>query len=163
VGPRMRTMRRSWGSGRRLLLPAGLLTVAALTLIGVSGAGGSSTLPCKHGCEVHQGTYVGHNDQGKHVSVRVGSGFLDYGSHKEGAHVIAHVKTDFVVHCNGVKSNVYVDSTNRGSIYHHRGHVYMGERYLEVLWQPDGTTVGFVRYRNPSCSGISHFTLHRQH
>ena len=140
-----------------------LLALAALVVAGVTGADGKSTLPCKHGCEVHLGKYVGHNDQGKPVTVHVGAGELDYGSHKEGAHVINHFKTEFVVNCNGVKSNVYIDTTQRGSIYHVRGHIYLGERYMEVLWIKGEPAQGFVRYRNPSCSGTSHFQLHLVH
>ena len=155
-----------WGrrrTARWVVLPVGLLVALVLVLVGVTAADGSTDLPCKHGCEVHLGVYKGHNDQGKAVTVHVGAGYLDYGSHKEGAHVINHFKTDFVVTCNGVKSNVYIDTNNRGSIYHHRGHMYLGERYMEVLWAPGEPAVGFVRYKNPSCTGISHFTLHRVH
>lgn len=144
------------------LAAASLLAFGLLALAGATGAGGSSALVCKHGCEVHLGTYRGTNDQGKSVVVHVGAGVLDYGSHKEGAHIINHFKTDFVVTCpNGVRSNVYIDSTHRGTINGHRGHIYLGERYMEVLWAPGHPAVGHVRYRSPSCSGGSHFELHR--
>jgi hypothetical protein len=98
------------------------------------------------------------------VKVHVGYGELNYGSHKEGAHVINHFKTEFVVDCNGRKSNVYIDTTNRGSIYHHRGHIYLGERYMETLFHKHDPAQGWVRYRSSStCHGISHFTLRRVH
>jgi hypothetical protein len=154
------------GRGRlsavRALLTVAVASFTVFALLGASVGTAKKKLPCKHGCDVHLGTYKGKNDQGKDVLVHVGNGELNYGSHKEGAHVINHFKTEFVVTCNGVKSNVYIDSTHRGTINGHRGHIYMGERYMEVLWNP-GDITGFVRYRNSSCSGISHFTLHRVH
>jgi len=156
----MAPMRRSHATAFRLLLPAFLLGFAVLALIGVAGADGNSTLPCKAGCEVHLGKYVGHNDQGKSVVVHVGAGELNYGSHKEGVHIINHFKTEFVVTCNGVRSNVYIDSNHRGTINGTRGHIYLGERYMEVLWVKDEPAVGFVRYKSPSCTGTSHFKLH---
>lgn len=154
------TMRGSRSTAIRVLVPASLLAFALLVLVGVTGAGGSSSLPCKHGCDVHLGTYRGTNDQGKAVVVHVGAGELDYGSHKEGAHIINHFKTEFVVTCNGVRSNVYIDSTHRGTINGTRGHIYLGERYMEVLWHKGEPAVGHVRYRSPTCSGGSHFQLH---
>ena len=60
-----------------------------------------------------------------------------------------------------MRSNVYINSTNRGHINGIRGHMYMGERYMEVLWVKDEPAVGHVRYQSPSCTGTSHFTLHR--
>ena len=151
------------GSVHRVLLSAGLLGAALLVLAGVTGANGSSTLPCKHACDVHLGTYKGHNDQGKEVTIHVGAGELNFGSHKEGVHIINHFKTHFVVHCSGVNSNVYIDTTHRGHINGHWGHMYLGEKYMQVLFAPGQPAVGHVRYKRPGCEGGSHFQLHRVH
>ncbi len=146
---------------RRTLLS---LALGLIVLAGVTGASTASSLACKHGCDVPIGTYKGTTDQGKAVVVHVAAGHLDYGSHKEGAHIINHFKTEFVVTCpNGVRSNVYIDSTHRGHINGPRGHMHLGERYMEVLWTKGEPAVGFVRYRSPSCTGTSHFTLHLAH
>jgi hypothetical protein len=152
---------------RRMLLLAGALALAALVMPSLTGALGKSSLPCKHGCDVHVGTYKGTNDDnGKAVTLHVAAGHFDYGSHKEGAHIINHFKTEFVVTCdNGVKSNVYIDTTHRGHINGIRGHMRLGERYMEVLWDKDDRSkaVGHVTYRSPGCSGTTHFNLHRVH
>jgi hypothetical protein len=154
-------MRRIQVRAWRLLPSATLLVFALLISLGGAGASGSSTLPCQHGCDVALGTYRGTNDQGKEVIVHVSASFLDFGSHKEGAHIISHFKTDFVATCsNGVKGNVYINTTQRGTINGHWGHMYLGEKYMQLLWTKGEPAQGEVRYKSPTCSANTHFKLH---
>jgi hypothetical protein len=155
----MVAMQRRGMTARHLLLPASVLAFALLLLAVGPGVVGASTSPCKHGCSVQPGTYRGTNDQGKHVLIHVGIGKLGSGPHSEVAHVIDHFKTDFVVTCpNQVKSNV--DTKARGTINGIHGHMYLGEKYMQVLWAKDEPAVGDARYKSRTCSGSTHFKLH---
>jgi hypothetical protein len=144
-------------------LAAGL-TALSLGLAVEAGAVGRTAPPCSQGCDVHVGTYKGHNDQGKEVLLHVSVGHLMSGPHIVATvHIIDHFKTEYVVSCGNTRANSHVNLGHpyRGHIIGVQGHWRHGETTMHVLWAPHEVPVGDVRTTARGCHGISHFRVHR--